>query len=291
MSTGFRYQNRCLKLLPELGELGILDQPMIRRRHFPLDESGRACPKKLRQYEDHGLVLRHDVDVATKKEAGTYIVYRLTNKGADEIERLTGKRPKRAGGTKPPEALTLPHRLGVLHTRLAFDDACESHGLPHPDWVLEWDRNPEAAAIAELSERIILNHSFQHPGRRVSCWPDAAFRLKLPLDPPWELLGHVEYDRSSMTHREILEKLDGYSELLESRGYLEHWPHVAERHVARVLFVCQSEERINNLCETLATHPAGSFVRFATVESLVPDQLLTSSIWQAPDGRRRAILK
>jgi protein involved in plasmid replication-relaxation len=291
MSTGIRYQPRDVKILSLIGELGILDLETIKTRYFLVGESDKACPKKLRQYKKLGLILEHKVEVASKKETRVYFVFRLTREGADEIERLTGVRPKRAGGTNPPDSKTLQHRLGVLHTRLKFDDACQLQELSPLEWIMEWDGDPEAPATAELSERIILNHSFQKSGRRLSCWPDAAFRFQLPDGPCEDLLGYLEYDRSTMDHADMLEKLDGYAELLESRAYLEHWPQVREEHFARVLFVCQSEQRISNLSETYATHQASSFVRFATAASLVPARLFTEPIWRTTDGKLLAILK
>jgi len=56
MTPAIRYQDRDIALLSELGELGLLDTNMIRSRHFPDDQSGKACPKKLRQYKKCGLI-------------------------------------------------------------------------------------------------------------------------------------------------------------------------------------------------------------------------------------------
>lgn len=291
MSTGIRFQPRDMQLLSELGEVGILDIETIRGRYFPLDNSGKACPKKMNQYDDQKLVLKHEVEVSNKDEHRKYIVYRLTEKGADQVERLTGHRPRRAGGTKPPDGKTLAHRLGYIRTRLAFDDGCKFLGRPTLDWIMEWDAIPDAPRRAELSRRIVLCDEFSEGERVDRSWPDLAFRFAMP-EQSWDLLAYLEYDRSTMDHEDMLAKLDGYGQLIDTRVYLRHWQEPINRHLIRVLFVCKSQQRIDNLMVLYAEHRAAGILRFATADSLAAEEVFTSPLWlKIGDDRRHSIIR
>lgn len=192
MPKGIRYQPRDVRLLAEMGEVGILSEPMA-RRHFPDDRSGKACPKKLRQYVQTGLVEELKLRDAT--------VYRLTPLGIEEVERLAGQRPKRAGRGDPPKDDTLTHRLGTIGVRLVFDDACRLAVIDPPHWIMEYDPMPGGRANDPLSRRILLCEELQIAGGElVTCWADAATRLRFPTHPPWDLVAYLEYDRSTMTH-------------------------------------------------------------------------------------------
>lgn len=284
MPVGIRYQERCVELLTELGEVGIQDETLIRERHFPNDNSGRACPKKMTQYINVGLV--EVLEIRGLK------VYRLTQFGAEEVERLTGRPPKRVGRGDPPKEKTLLHRLGVIRVRLAFDDACKHAGFDAPDWIMEYDPAPGAKTGESLDKRFKLCESFSSGSqKRHTCWADLAGQVRFPSDPPWELLAYYEYDRSTMTSTEISEKLPGYERLIGRKVYERHWPS-AGRHIVRVLFICKSEQRIANLIEIVRSSPVAACFRFATEESLQPvESLFTRSIWHATDGEIRPILK
>jgi hypothetical protein len=281
-----------VQLLSELGEVGILDIDMLRSRpYFALDTSGKSCSNKMRQYEGLKLVLKHDVPVSNKHEHRKYVVYRLTEKGAAEIERLTGQRPRRAGGSKPPDSKTLAHRLGYIRTRLAFDDGCKVLGRPPLDWIMEWDAIPDAPRRAELPRRIILCDEFTQDGEVDRCWADLAFRFPMP-EPSWDLLAYIEYDRSTMDDDDMLPKVAGYGQLIDTRAYLRHWTEPLDRHLVRVLFVCKSQQRIDNLMALYAEHRAAEFLRFATAESLKADDVFTAPLWcKIGDNRRHSIIR
>ncbi len=284
MTTGIRFQDRDVKLLADLGELGILDEETIRSRYFPGDKSGRACPKKMAQYVKVGLVQRFEI--------GGLKVYRLRSLGAEEVERLTGCPPRRVGRGDPPKENTLAHRLGTIRVRLAFDDACKHAGFNPPEWIMEYDPSPGAKAGDSLDRRFKLCESFASGSqKRHTCWADLAGHLRFPSDPPWGLLAYCEYDRSTMTSTEISEKLPGYERLISQKAYERHWSNLG-RHIMRVLFICKSEQRISNLIDIVSNSVAATCFRFATEESLQPvGTLFTRPIWYACDGEIRPILK
>lgn len=282
MPKGIRYQPRDIQLLAEIGEVGIYCERFA-RRHFPDDRCGKACPKKLRQYVQTGLIEELPLRDAT--------VYRLTALGIDEVERLTSQRPKRAGRGDLPKDDTLLHRLGMIGVRLVFDDACRLAGFDEPQWIMEYDPVPGTKATDPVPRRIVLCDEFQVAGGElVTCWADAAARLRFPTTPPWELVAYFEYDRSTMTHRQMRDKFTAWEQFFAEQAHAKHWPAVG-RHIVRLLIICRSEERIGNLAESLAESPLAARIRMATDSSLRPDTLFFEPIWFDAAGQRRAILK
>jgi len=282
MPKGIRYQPRDVHLLAEMGEVGIFSEPFA-RRHFPDDHSGKACPKKLRQYVQIGLVEELKLRDIT--------IYRLTPFGIEEVERLTGHRPKRAGRGEPPKDDTLLHRLGMIGVRLTFDDACRLASFDMPQWIMEYDPVLDTQATDPLSRRIVLCEEFRTAGGELrTCWADAAARLRFPTNPPWELAAYFEYDRSTMTHAQMRDKFAAWEQFFAQRAHQGHWPELG-RHIIRLLIVCRSKERIKNLSETLADSPLAGQVRMATEASLRPEALFTEPIWQTVDGQQLAMLK
>lgn len=282
MPKGIRYQPRDVRLLIEMGEVGILSEPLA-RRHFPDDRSGKACPKKLRQYVQTGLVEELKLRDAT--------VYRLTPLGIEEVERLAGQRPKRAGRGDPPKDDTLAHRLGTIGVRLALDDACRLASINPPDWIMEYDPMPGGKATDPLPQRIRLCEELQiEGGELVTCWADAAARVRFPTNPPWDLVAYLEYDRSTMTHVQMREKFRAWECFFAELAHHRHWPRL-DRHIARLLIVCRSFGRIQNLAQTLADSPLACHVRMAVEENVRPETLFTEPTWYDATLKPRAILK
>ncbi len=286
MPTGIRYQERDKLLLAELGELGLLDTDTIRQRHFPQDNSGRACPKKLAQYESVGLVQSAAIQLQNKDTK----VWMLTPHGAGEVARLTGHEPSRPGRADPPKPSKLLHRLGMVRTRLALDDAFVAARLSAPTWLMEQDTYPGANVGDPAPRRFLLYESFGQGSTLVKCNPDASCCAHLPGG--WQLVAYFEYDRSTETNARVAEKLPGYATLLAQRRYREHWPQVGDRHIVRILFICQSPERITNLRKAFDQVPIQRYLRFAVERDLAEGgELLTRLIWYDHEGERRAILK
>lgn len=286
MPGGIRYQERDKQLLSELGELGLLDTDTIRERHFPSDKSRRACPKKLAQYESLGLVRSAAIQLKGKDSK----VWILTPRGAGEVARLTGHEPTRPGRSDPPKPSKLLHRLGVVRTRVALDDAFAAAGLPTPTWLMEQDTYPGANVSDPAPRRFLLYESFGRDSTLVTCNPDAACSAQLPRG--WQLVAYFEYDRSTETTARVAAKLPGYATLLAQRTYRQHWPDVADRHIVRILFICQSPQRVANLRQAFDQSPIQRYIRFAVERDLgEPGELLTRPIWYDHEGERRSILK
>ncbi|MGD9644336.1 MAG: replication-relaxation family protein [Pirellulales bacterium] len=282
---------RDLQLLAELGELGVMSAPMLLVRHFggfTNDESAqRSFRRRMKRFVAHGLVLQERLPAAGK----LVTVLRLTEAGADWLAELTGSRPVRPAGPQALNPVTLPHRLGVVATRLAFDDACRQAGIDLPEWRFEHDPLPDAEPTAGNNEKFLLYESFQDAGSRLVCWADAAFRLRIAGPNAHEFLAYIEYDRSTENKRRLAAKSAPFQRLVRERRYAMHWPGLAIQHTVRVLFVVRSEQRLSHAIDAIRDTPGAPLFRFATYADVTPERVLSAPIWRTIDWQRLAILK
>lgn len=290
-----RLHVRDLGLLTEIAEVGILDVATIWRRHFPADRTGKACLRRLRLLCAHELLQVIVVSVAFAMErcGRPRRMFRLTPRGAEVLEALTGRTGFHVG-RKEPRPETLEHRLGIAKLRLTVNDACGLHQLPSPHWISEYDTVPGIPLEAKLTERFILCEKLPtQDGRLVSCWPDASCHLRISHPSGTgevHLLLYWEYDRSTETLDQVAKKVPGYSALLSSGAYQKHWPNLASPAV-RVFFVTQSEERLRNVGKAIRELRGADAFRLAIVDDLTPQRFFTDPIWKTVAGEARPILR
>jgi hypothetical protein len=295
MPAGLHLQKRDLDLLAQIGELGLLDTETIRERFFP-GVTLRRVQQRLQLYRDHGLI-RTIVLTVWFGESGTGripAIHCLAERGGDAVHSLTGHRPRRVlRGDPKPE--TFHHRLAIVKSRLAIDDACTAAGLLEPTWIMEQDYNSAATDEPPLKRRI-LYHAFRVGPKTITCQPDAASLLFIPRDPAQpqidttNLLAYLEIDRSSESRAQILAKLLGYASVMEQNGYRRYWPQL-QKPAIRVFWVCRSKERIDAICEKLEKESIAKFFRFTTAGELSGKTALTMPIWRDLAGNRRAVLQ
>ena len=295
MPAGLHLQERDLDLLAQIGELGLLDTETIHERFFS-GVTPRRVQQRLRLYRDHGL-LRTVVLTVWCGESGKGripAIHCLTERGGDAINSITGQRPRRVlRGDPKPE--TFHHRLAIVKSRLAIDDACAAAGLLETTWIMEQDYDPTATAEPPLKRRI-LYHAFRTGSKTITCQPDAASLLFIPSDPAQpqtdttNLLAYWEIDRSTESRSQILAKQPGYASVIKQHGYHRYWPEI-QKPAIRVLWVCRSQERIEAICEKLKEESIAKFFRFTTAEELSGQTALAVPIWRDWTGNRRTILQ
>ena len=290
-----RVHARDVSLLSEVGEVGLLDVETLWKRHFHADRSGKACLRRLRLLCAHDLLLPISVSIsfATEGRGRPRRLFRLTPRGAEVLEELTGRCDFHFSGKElRPE--TIMHRLGVAKLRLTVNDACALQKLPKPRWIGECDMVPGVHIEAKFSERFVICEKLPTPdGGYASCWPDASCSLRIPhpsAQGEATLLIYWEYDRSTETLTQVAGKIPGYQALLTSVTYQKHWPDV-ERPAVRVFFVVQSEDRLHNICDAIKNLQGAEHVRLAVVKDLKSDRLLTAPIWKTIAGEARPILR
>lgn len=294
-------QERDVKILAEVGELGLLDSATIHRRHWEPGTKIRACQQRLKLLVDSGLLRPTMLQVAVVRgpsSGGTIpTIYGLTPKGAEVVEAETGHTPRRIqrDDVKSP---TLLHRLEMIHARLGFDDAARLAKLSPPSWIMEYDSEESPAGKAVTRYLVLHQRLRMADGEEVSCRPDASSVLHIPrqsdpakLDP---LVVYWELDRSTNSHRREQNKAIGYEELLRQSVYNRHWPNLSGDLAVRIFYVCKSEERIAELRKTFATEHVGEVgkdFRFALASDVVPDRVLTEPVWSDTKGKRYQLLR
>ena len=296
MPAGLHLQPRDVAILTELGEFGLLDTDTIHERHFA-GVSLRRVQQRLQLYQVQGLTKTACLSVwfnSDQRRGRVPTIHCLTERGAEAVQEVTGQQPLRLlRGEPKPE--TLHHRLAIVKSRLAIDDACLKAGLLEPVWIMEQDRDPTATERPLLQQRH-LYHAFAGEKKTITCQPDAACVLRIPRNAMQprantsELLVYWEIDRSTESRAQILGKMPGYTLLLDRKPYRRYWPQLGNPTI-RVFWVCQSDERIAALCEKLRDVPVARCFRFTTAAELTPERALGAPVWQLVDRSRREIMR
>ena len=93
------FTSRDIAALEELGELGLMTTDMIFERHYRTERPNalKNCQQRLRQFKDEaGIIDSLPLIINTPKGIRKIPdARRLTIKGADVIEDITGRRPLR----------------------------------------------------------------------------------------------------------------------------------------------------------------------------------------------------
>lgn len=279
-----RLTPRDFLLLNDLGTVTVLSFEAIRRRYFPDDTTGKSCQRRLRILEKPDFIAPVAITACFGPDTNRHRVYRLTPRGADLVAQQHGQAVRVLHTDPKPE--TLLHRVLVARTALAFNDASRAASLTAPLWLLENDRWPNAPrnvteprqyrlafdylGVQTVPGRPIERYAapvYDDPAvRLVKARPDLACLLMLPgNDRPICLL--MEVDNGTETHRQLLAKLPGYHAVLTRNGFVSPWQDLCDAtpHAGRVLFIFESEERLQNVLDRLNedptvlwTKPAGS---------------------------------
>jgi hypothetical protein len=166
---------------------------------------------------------------------------------------------------------------------LTIDQGCQHAGIK-TSWIMEQDRYPRAERNWPKRRQFVLYDSWEERGERISVHPDAAVLMELPGDAKWQILGLLEFDRSTETHKELLDKMPGYRRLLLGRdkSYRKPWSQIdprQDRDVPRILFVCPSKERQSNIARTFGPTPIAPFLRVAVASALTPESVIHEPVW------------
>lgn len=296
MPAGLHLQARDIRILAEIGELGVLDTETIHERFFP-KVSRRRVQQRLRLYQEQGLTRTVTLTVwfGDGDRGRVPAIHCLTDRGADAVEATGDRRPRRVLRSEPkPE--TFHHRLAVVKARLAMDDACSATKLLEPIWIMEHDRCPAAAPDKPLLHQRWLYHAFSTGEKTVTCLPDAVSLLRIPRDSrrperdTTDLVAYWEIDCSTERRTQIVDRLPGYAALVEQQGYRRYWPQI-EQPAVRVFWVCRTPQRIETLREKLKDVPIAKIFRFTTNDELTAANALVRPIWRDASGSRREILR
>jgi hypothetical protein len=149
-------------------------------------------------------------------------------------------------------------------------------------------------------KKFVLYEAWGNGSTRVVCRPDASVLLTIPAGPgrpSWSLAAYIEHDRSTETIQQVIAKCAGYATLLDpkTKQFRRHWSPGFDPKLnldfGRVLFVCRSLERRQNIRRAIEKLPGAETWRFAVVRRLQPaPSALTKRIWKDASGNRMSIL-
>ena len=282
--AGIRLTDRDIRVLADLGELGLLDFELCRSRHFAT-LSYERCRQKIAQYLENGLIqaIKLQVWYASDARGGRIpTILCLAELGAEAVHQRTGDYPRHILSSDLAPA-TFFHRLQVVKVRIAVDSAAQHAGLSQPCWIMERDMRPDAPANVMPHQRRILYHEFTTPSGTFTCQPDAAATLLIPHPngPPTELAVLFEIDLSTEGLAQCRRKVPGYTAIFQQRSF-PYWSHL--RHPAiRVFWVVPSDQRIGTLAAALRDFPAAQCFRFTTFAQC-NHNVLTQPVWQDVHG-------
>ena len=288
---GIRIRKEDIQFLKSLGTVGTLNTNEA-ATHYP-NHKLNSVQNRLRLLASNRLVRATKLLVAFDRpdvvDRGGRIptLFSLTPTGADLVESLTGFRPPRCLNSEPA-AVTLLHRQDISRVVCAFTASCDDAGLPSPNWIMEQDVWTDGPKKLPPNQRKLLYHRIETPAGAVTCHPDIACRLKLPSS---EVALFFEVDRSTEGHKQLAEatRMDAYSLLFKTKGYDRYWPGFSAPFEF-VMWVCLSQQRIDNLCKTFAGHPLSERMRFSLTSHFVKrSDILQEPIWQTIQGDRRRI--
>lgn len=273
-------QPRDLAAMSEVGDFGTMSSDQIFHRHYTNEETEVKrvyFNRRMRTLVKAGWLDRQDVVLSGNKGVQKQpSVFRLTPDGASEVLRHTGYEPPRVARSEAPSALTLMHRVGITTTLIAFKDATAKENIAPARWLLESDKEPGAKVGQTRDKQYVLYESYSQGRDRYTCRPDASVAVKLPNKHT--LLAYIEYDRSTEGKDQIQRtKLNGYSLMFGSKTYLQHWPNT-EKPAPRIMFICKSKQRIENLQTWLASSTLDREYNFTLHEHL-SENLFSAPIW------------
>lgn len=288
---GIRIREEDVRFLKSLGTVGTLNTNDA-ATHYP-NHKLNSVQNRLRLLTSNRLIRATKLLVAFDRpdvaDRGGRIptLFSLTPTGADLVESLTGCRPPRCLNSEPAP-VTLLHRQDISRVVCAFTASCDEAGLRSPTWVMEQDVWTDGPKKLPPNQRKLLYHRIETPGGAVICHPDIACRLRLPNA---EVALFFEVDRSTEGHKQLTEatRMDAYSLLFKTKGYHRYWPGFSAPFEF-VMWVCLSQQRIENLSKSFADHPLAERMRFSLIAHFIERKdVLRQPIWQTIQGDRRRI--
>ena len=242
---------------------------------FVFGGSREAAKKRVQKLKANGLVLER------RRKAYDLGVLFLSKKGFQCLQE-NGEVPDDFGNIRSfskraaISELTLRHELEVLDVRLAFFEATAKQPNLSIEEFSTWPR------LYEFS----VNDREKSSGVK-TVKPDGFIRLheKDVDEGKWEHMFFLEVDRSTEKLAILVERARHYNLFYRSGGMSERFGHSKESYKEfpfRVLIVCKSKERMDNLAFELLQMkpPLLTQISFSTMKKVCGDSL--GKVWLVP---------
>jgi len=277
-TLGIKLQPRDFALLRGLFESRVMTLPHISALYF---EAKREMAKKRVQKLKADGVIRERPRRRISDPSVLHLTWKgyvsLRNEGhVDDDSRLSPKTFTRRMRVSP---LTLAHEIAIGDVMAACTVALRGNDRFELLEFSVWPRR--------------YSFSVDRDYRRVPVQPDGYIRLleKNGEDAP-EYHFFLELDKGTETIERLAEKCVNYREYDRSGGYAEFCGGKREDRKSRpfrVLVVCKSEQRRNNLAERLLQYhpPFSTMILITTLSESVGDPL--GKIWMTPAAYKEPV--
>lgn len=280
-------QVRDIAIFDDLVRYRFLDRKQLQRLHFPDDQTGRACRRRMHELVAAGYVDRLTLLYAHPASGSPAAVFQLSRKGYNFLANHHGDESLQVMPSEGVLPHLLQHWLALSETHILFDKAIARQSLVTMNgWINEYDivnkdqRSPE--------KRYCL-YTLIRENPRLVCAPDAAFLLSAGSH---SRVYYVEQDRATSGVQQLANgKTKGYAAMFENGLHKRHFGE-ATLDAFRVLLITTSTKRRDNLRAAIKSKPGAHLWWFASADDLSPETILTDSVWSVcEDDQPHSIIR
>lgn len=264
---------RDMQLFGCLAHYYVLNRMQVQRLCFPEDENGRSTRRRLQVLVAEDFIGRARMQIvdSTGQSAPAYYPHA---KGVQFLAEYRDDPSLLLTPVQSPHPLHLAHWLAISEFHIALDAALAAQEeVSCPAWLNEWDVANKDESEPEKRFRL---YTALRENRRIVCTPDAGFVLKKGQAVR---AYYLELDRNTSGVQQIAaQKTPGYAALAKHDLRSRHFPTANVPGFA-VLSVSPTRRRRDKLSEAVAEHPCSELWRFAAMEDLTPQTVLSEPVW------------
>lgn len=259
----------------------VLNRMQIQRLCFPEDGNGRNTRRRLQVLVAEDFIGRARMQIvdASGQSAPAYYPHA---KGVQFLAEYRDDPALLLTPVQSPHPLHMAHWLAISDFHIALDAALAAQEeVCCPAWLNEWDVANKDESEPEKRYRL---YTVVKDARRIVCAPDAGFVLK---KGPAARAYYLELDRNTSGVQQIAaQKTPGYAGLANRDLRSRHFPQATVPGFA-VLSVSPTRKRRDKLAAAVSEHPGSELWRFAAMEELTPETVLSEPVWY--DCKRQAM--
>lgn len=275
-----RLTDRDIKTVKAINDFRVMRQDQVERLLYP---SKTTAQRRLWLLWQHGYLKRTFLPIMTGVQTSP-ILYLVDKRGMELLQSNFNyiKEQLRYSRKKQVSSRFLEHTLGLAEVRLSVELSCQQNQFA----IVEWQDEKE---IKSDYDRVDLR------GRRaVAILPDAYFRIQINNQDKTAVFLHffVEYDRGGEQLSYFRRKVQAYSIYFQSGKCVDRYG----TNRIRVLTITEGgvtrkgRGRHKSVQDIAKEIRAKNWFWFASLEDVIKEDFLTSSIWEQADGEKSSSL-